>query len=64
MKERSLRRAPIWIALVATSAISTPAFAGGSFPLPEPSSLVLFGLGAAGLALGRRLATKKTSDKD
>ena len=32
--------------------IASPAFAAGS-PVPEPSSLVLFGLGVLGVIVGR-----------
>ena len=44
--------------------LGVPAQAAGT-PLPEPSNLALFGLGLAGLVIGRRLAAKrKTPDKD
>lgn len=39
-------------ALTLTVAAATPAFAQGS-AVPEPSTLVLFGLGAAGVIIGR-----------
>lgn len=45
--------------------LAAPASAGGATPLPEPSNLALFGLGVAGLVIGRRMAAKrKSSDKD
>ena len=44
--------------------LAVPTQAAGT-PLPEPSNLALFGLGLAGLVIGRRLAAKrKTPDKD
>lgn len=44
--------------------IAAPAEAAGT-PLPEPSNLALFGLGLAGLVIGRRMAARrKTPDKD
>ncbi|MGV2497275.1 PEP-CTERM sorting domain-containing protein [Pelagerythrobacter aerophilus] len=44
--------------------IAAPAQAAGT-PLPEPSSLSLFGLGLAGLVIGRRMAARrKAPDKD
>ncbi len=45
--------------------LAAPAHAAGGTPLPEPSNLALFGLGLAGLVIGRRMAAKrKTPDKD
>lgn len=32
---------------------------GGSTPVPEPSNLVLFAMGLAGVAIGRRFARSK-----
>ncbi|RXZ65319.1 PEP-CTERM sorting domain-containing protein [Pelagerythrobacter rhizovicinus] len=44
--------------------IAAPAEAAGT-PLPEPSNLALFGLGLAGLVIGRRMAARrKAPDKD
>lgn len=44
--------------------VAAPAEAAGT-PLPEPSNLALFGLGLAGLVIGRRMAAKRKSpDKD
>jgi hypothetical protein len=40
--------------LLLTLAGATPALAGTSSAVPEPSSLVLFGLGAVGVIVGRR----------
>ena len=40
-------------ALFLALAASTPALANGS-AVPEPSSLVLFGMGVAGVIIGRR----------
>jgi hypothetical protein len=45
--------------------LAAPVNAGGATPLPEPSNLALFGLGLAGLVIGRRMAAKrKNPDKD
>lgn len=45
--------------------LATPAQAAAGTPLPEPSNLALFGLGLAGLVIGRRMAAKRKSpDKD
>ena len=40
-----------------------PALAsGGGTPLPEPSGLLLLGLGIAGVAIGRRLSSRRERD--
>ena len=45
--------------------LAAPAHAAEGTPLPEPSNLALFGLGLAGLVIGRRMAAKRrTPDKD
>lgn len=45
--------------------LAAPATAAEGTPLPEPSNLALFGLGLAGLVIGRRMAARrKTPDKD
>lgn len=45
-------------------ASATPALANGTVVLPEPSSLALLAIGATGLLIGRKLATKRSSDED
>lgn len=47
--------------LIALASIS-PAYASGSTPLPEPSGLLLLGLGVAGVVIGRRFARKRGGD--
>jgi hypothetical protein len=39
--------------------MTTPAQAGGSVALPDPSGVTLFSLGVAGLLIGRRIASKR-----
>ena len=43
-----------WTALAAS-----PAFAAGGTDIPEPSAPLLFGLGVAGLLIGRHAAKRK-----
>lgn len=38
---------------------ATPAHAGGSIALPDPSGVTLFTLGVAGLLIGRHFAGKR-----
>ncbi len=49
------------IALIALTA-SSPAWAGGSTPIPEPTDLTLLAMGLAGLIIGRRAAKKPPKD--
>lgn len=51
-----------WIAALVLLAKPAMAEAGGSTPLPEPSSTVLLALGIAGLLVGRRFARKGSED--
>ena len=46
-------------AAAACTLMAAPAHAAASVKLPEPSSAALFGIGLAGLLLGRRLAGKR-----
>ncbi|WP_374408251.1 PEP-CTERM sorting domain-containing protein [Pelagerythrobacter sp.] len=55
-----MRAAPFALLLIAA-----PVQAGAGTPIPEPSNLALFGLGLAGLVIGRRMAARRKSpDKD
>jgi hypothetical protein len=54
---RSLIFSPL-VALLAAS----PAYASGGIELPEPSGLLLLGMGVAGAILGRRFSTKNDPD--
>jgi hypothetical protein len=38
---------------------TTPAYAAGSFVLPDPSGVTLFALGVAGVLIGRRIAGRR-----
>jgi len=43
-------------------AASSPAWAVGSTPIPEPTDLTLLAMGLAGLIIGRRAAKKPPKD--
>lgn len=49
-------------AFLPAAVASSPAHAAGGIPLPEPSSMLLFGLGVAGVAIGRKLSSKRRED--
>lgn len=49
-------------AFVAVFAAPVPAYAAGGIPLPEPSSMLLLGLGVVGVAIGRRFSSKRGED--
>lgn len=48
----------LWMAAL----FANPAYAAGSIPLPEPSSMFLLALGIAGVAIGRKLSSKKDEE--
>lgn len=48
--------------LLLAGLLAEPAFAAQSTPLPEPSAILLLGLGIAGVALGRRFSRRDGED--
>lgn len=52
----------IAFASLVAAGFSTPAWASGGVPLPEPSGLMLLGLGVAGVIVGRHLSSKREND--
>ena len=56
---RTARNLAIAIGLLAAA---TPAWAGGSTPIPEPTDITLLAMGLAGLIIGRRAAKKPPKD--
>ena len=45
-------------------AAASPAWAGASMSIPEPSDLALLSMGLAGLIIGRHVARKLPEDQD
>ena len=43
-------------------AVKNGIYAAGGIPLPEPSSMLLLGLGVIGVAVGRKLSSKRRED--
>ena len=59
----SLSIAPALLGVVLAGALAPlPAHAADAITLPEPSGLVLLGIGVAGVWLGRRFSRGKTGD--
>ncbi|MFC0687074.1 PEP-CTERM sorting domain-containing protein [Novosphingobium clariflavum] len=55
--------APLSLGVVVAGAlIPLPAFAADAITLPEPSGMLLLGIGVAGVWLGRRFSRGKGSD--
>lgn len=50
------------LSIVAAVLVPAPAFAADVAVLPEPSGLVLFGIGVAGVWIGRRFSKGKSKD--
>jgi len=50
-------------ALVPAFVAASPAHAAGGIPLPEPSSMLLLAMGVAGVAIGRKLSSKRGGDE-
>lgn len=49
--------------LFAATVVASPAYASaGGVALPEPSGLLLLGLGVAGVVVGRRFSRKKIDE--
>ena len=49
-------------AAVLSLVLALPAYAQGTVALPEPSAMLLLGMGVAGVAIGRRFSSKRPRD--
>ncbi len=49
--------------LTTAIAWSAPAYANGGTAIPEPSNLALFGIGLAGLIIGRQVARRRADSE-
>ncbi|MFS0850113.1 PEP-CTERM sorting domain-containing protein [Novosphingobium panipatense] len=58
----ALPRLKVLPAIIAASLPPFPAHAAGGIPLPEPSGLMLLGIGVAGVVIGRRFSVKRRDD--
>ena len=54
----------IVLTLLAIFGLSAPAYAWDGVQIPEPSNLALFGLGLAGLVIGRQASKVRRKRKD
>lgn len=60
---RSVSLPTLLSSVALTISAASPAWAGtGSIALPEPSALLLLGMGIAGVAIGRRFSSKRPRD--
>lgn len=59
VKVQFLRSIP---AMLPALLMTVPAHASGGVALPEPSSMLLFTLGTAGVVIGRKLSAKRPRD--
>lgn len=55
-------RLSLFLTPLAALLVAAPAHASGGIELPEPSGLLLLGMGIAGVVLGRRFSTKNDAD--
>ena len=52
------------VAILLTSAWAVPAAAQAGTAIPEPSNLALFGIGLAGLVIGRQVAKRRSDSEE